>query len=80
MTREEAIRQLKKCKSFHNGSYGEALTIAIKALEQGPILEKIKAEIEKYDNFILCANGQKGIHIDKALEIIDKYKAESEVK
>lgn len=34
MTNEEAIMQLKKCKSFHNGSYGEALNMAIKVLEQ----------------------------------------------
>ena len=33
MTNEEAIKQLKKCKSFHNGSYGTALDLAIKALE-----------------------------------------------
>lgn len=40
--------------------------------------DKIRDEIENYDNFILCANGQKGIHIDAALEIIDKYKEEKE--
>ena len=33
MTNAEAIKQLKKCKSFHNGSYGEAFDMAIKALE-----------------------------------------------
>ena len=42
------------------------------------VLDRIKEEIENYDYFILCANGQKGIHIDDALEIIDKYKVESE--
>lgn len=36
MTNEEAIKQLKKCKSFHNGSYGTAIDLAIKALEQEP--------------------------------------------
>lgn len=36
MTNEEAIKQLKKCKSFHNGSYGTAINLAIKALEQQP--------------------------------------------
>ena len=34
MTREEAIKNLKKLKSFHNGSYGTAIDMAIKALEQ----------------------------------------------
>lgn len=31
---DEAIKNLKKLKSYHNGSYGTALTMAIKALEQ----------------------------------------------
>ena len=33
MTREEAIKQLKKLKSFHNGSYGEALNFAIESIK-----------------------------------------------
>ena len=33
MTNEEAIKSLKKLKSFHNGSYGTAIDLAIKALE-----------------------------------------------
>lgn len=34
MTNEEAIKTLKKLKSFHNGSYGTAIDEAIKAIEQ----------------------------------------------
>jgi len=34
MTKEEAIKNLKKLKSYHNGSYGTAIDMAIKALEQ----------------------------------------------
>lgn len=34
MTNEEAIKSLKKLKSFHNGSYGTAIDLAIKALEE----------------------------------------------
>ena len=34
MTDEEVIKNLKKLKSFHNGSYGTAIDMAIKALEQ----------------------------------------------
>ena len=38
MTREEqTISNLKKLKSFHNGSYGTDIDRAIKALEQEPI-------------------------------------------
>lgn len=36
MTNEEVIKQLKYCKSIHNGSFGPALKIAIKSLEQEP--------------------------------------------
>lgn len=34
MTNEEAISNLKKLRSYHNGSYGTAIDMAIKALEQ----------------------------------------------
>lgn len=36
MTNEEVIEKLKYCKSIHNGSFGPAIKIAIKALEQAP--------------------------------------------
>ena len=41
-------------------------------------IDEIKAEIKDYDYFILCVNGQKGIHIDEALKIIDKHIGEIE--
>ena len=34
MTREEHIEQLKKLRSFHNGSYGRSINKAIEALNQ----------------------------------------------
>ena len=79
MTNEEAISYLEIAvpvkaltkEEFHR--FIEALNMAFKALEQEDILDKIKNDIENYQNFILCANGQKGIHIDEALKIIDKY-------
>ena len=33
-TAKEAIENLKKLKSFHNGSYGSSIRIAIEALEK----------------------------------------------
>lgn len=36
MTKDEAVKQLKHFKSFHNGSYGEPINMAIEALEQQP--------------------------------------------
>lgn len=34
MTNEEAKESLKKLKSFHNGSYGAVIDMAIKAVDQ----------------------------------------------
>mgnify|MGYP007115372865 CR=1 FL=1 len=53
MTLEEAIKSLKKLKSFHNGSYGTAIDEAIKALEQHPCedcisREEVISEIDRY--------------------------------
>ena len=58
MTNEETIKNLKKLKSFHNGSYGTAIDHAIKALEQAPcedcisreVVEKITWEEPSYDD------------------------------
>ena len=84
MTREEAIDLLDNLigmiEDNHNSDYDKALKMAIKSLEQEPILDKIRAEIDKqYDRVhpynISCADG-----LEMALEIIDKYKAESEDK
>ena len=38
---EKAIENLKKLKSFHNGSYGSSIKMAISALEQ----ERVKTEL-----------------------------------
>ena len=77
MTREEAINFLKgyldeevyteKCRNAHE--------MAIKALEQEPILDKIKEEIIQ-----LNQNGVLKIESgnEALFDIIDKYKAESE--
>lgn len=44
MTNEEAIKSLKKLKSFHNGSYGAVIDMAIKVLEQQPCEDCISRE------------------------------------
>ena len=57
----------------------EAYGYVIKALAQEPILDKIRAEIEQE----YLAEGHLSDYwdaIDKCLQIIDKYKAESEDK
>lgn len=85
MTREEAIEILSRPKSM-KGVPAEILTahaMAIKALEQEPVLDKIRAEIVELIDWHDCP-----IEIDggndlwfceacnRAIEIIDKYKAE----
>ena len=70
MTREEAIAFFKDMNECTDGNL-EAVEMAIKALEQEPILDKIRAEI---DNAL--SDGM--IHKKTVLGIIDKYKAESE--
>ena len=54
-----------------------ALDMAIKALEQGPILDKVRAEIADLDDADYDYEGYYKAVTD-ALQIIDKYKAESE--
>ena len=41
-TAKEAIENLKKLKSFHNGSYGSSIRMAIEALEKQVPKEPIK--------------------------------------
>lgn len=82
MTREEAIEVLRA--NYPDACYSllrEAVEMAIKALGQEPILDKIRDEIEqtakdydKYDDY----RRVRGLWT--ALEIIDKYKAGSKPK
>ena len=86
MTREEAIKWLKTFKG-NTGmpELSQAFDVAIKALEQEPIeivLDKIRAEIDPLSDSmdegttvtIYSWYGMKR----KVLNIIDKYKTESE--
>ena len=85
MTREDAINIMKVIVHMLEEKYDterveDAVNMAIKSLEQEPILDKIRAEIdEQYDKVypynISCAEG-----LEMALGIIDKYKSESELK
>lgn len=89
MTREEAINLLdlqlhgtpKQIEQHGSYEHATAIRMAIKALEQEPILGKIRAEIDE-TRFIdkdtrHCKNAlASGLEV--AMKIIDKYKAESE--
>lgn len=72
MTHEEAIAYLKRADVTVGREIktktAEALEMGIKALEQEHILDKIRAEIEQ----------EPYVSKMEVLEIIDKYKTESE--
>ena len=81
MTREEEIHWLEielklwedECKSKH--PIKEALSVAIKTLEQEPILDKIRAElIQSIQNGTLKIESGN----EELFRIIDKYRGESE--
>lgn len=78
--REDAIEFFKKVaeKEVDGAKYSK---LAIKALEQEPVLDKIRAEIERME-YLNIEDGSDGYdhYVDKydVLQIIDKYKAESE--
>lgn len=83
MTKKEAsfILMLAKNQVCDN-ELNEALDMAIKTLNQEPILDKIRAEIEQNAYPIVHGvnNHEKGMTLYGILQIIDKYKAESEDK
>jgi hypothetical protein len=98
MTNEEAINMLKsKMDGNVDTSYEwvETIRLAIKALEQKDVLDKIRAEIldeaeyayadfDRYKEDILCAEPDElpdddfRYGLERAVEIINKYKSESE--
>ena len=82
MTYRDAINNLMKARSI---PYRKATFIKInellKALEQEPILDKIRAEIKKSSHgkwYVGRLDGktEEVLLLDEVLQIIDKYKAE----
>ena len=67
MTREEAIAVLNMVEA-HGSLVIQAKEMAIKALEQEPVLDKIRAEIEQ----------EPYVSKMEVLDIIDEYRAGSE--
>lgn len=92
MTREEAIEFI--AQSVKSDVDMAKVADAIKALEQDPVLDKIRAEIAEYGSicveYKLKLTGRRDQDIEQlvtdvlkqakkqVLDIIDKYKAESE--
>ena len=85
MTREQARREIDSLDFYlqnHTDDYSEeshtAMMMAIKALEQEPVLDKIRAEIKQLPYQRIFGNVSSYSLLDTVVEIIDKYKAESE--
>lgn len=88
MTREEKEKLIQHLR--YNMEIGADYLITdedaveiIKALEQEPVIDKIRAEIEEQVLESLSDGGDDWFAAEKVnecLEIIDKYKAESEVE
>ena len=83
MTREEMLNHLEtmSCYPEYPGDR-EALDMAIQALDQESILDKIRAEIMDTGAYEQETNGQTEFleGINYCLNVIDKYKTESEKK
>lgn len=90
MTKEDAIELVKSAFDIWEDKYSvgndmnrehKARDMAIKALEQEPILDKIRAEIMKLQTYKMFV-GENTVYVerDDVLQIIDKYKEESEVQ
>lgn len=82
MTREEAIKRVKRYLTdcLPIVYYGEVEEI-IEALEQEPVLDKIRTEIEQlslHKAQFLTNDNKVCIDSQEVLNIIDKYKEESE--
>ena len=90
MTREEAIKVIRKMLAYTDLSVRanltsdmvEACRLAIKALEQEPILDKIRAEIERQEKWLMDA-GYNAYNVDIAFSsiklVVNKYKTELEI-
>lgn len=78
MTREEAIDRLKEARAGHKEFLSiETLNKAIKALEHEPILDKVRAEIDRQEKWLMIT-GYNAYNVDIAFGSIKSALAESE--
>jgi hypothetical protein len=90
MTREEAIfceksyigeTDCRDCNYYGTNTCKskEAHKMAVKALEQESVLDKVRAEIENLEEGISSdLNDRPLVYKDEVLQIIDKYRTETE--
>lgn len=77
MTIEEHIAQLKKLKSFHNGSYGASINFAIDSMRK---CQRIAKAIDKVEEYIcdVETNTVKAQGMAQALDIFEQALGEVE--
>lgn len=85
MTEEEAIKILEEIidegwliSDFDKCTAIDACEMAIKALRQELVLDKIRAEIEEHAKINQHLNTDRARALCWCLDVIDRYKAESE--
>lgn len=79
MTNEECRTALKRIAGYMCARKDfEALTYAMNVLEQEPIIDKIRDEIDLEKRIQVKHYTNTDAVIDAVLEVIDKYKAETE--
>ncbi len=76
MTKEQAINYLRS-----SGFSSEQIKEIVKALEQEPILDKIRAEIEEFEEEVFYRTKDYSDYaaVRHCLDIIDKYKESEEI-
>lgn len=91
-TREEAIAYGKEQLDVFGGEHAEFIRLAIKALEQEPVLDKVRNEIAECGSiwvaYAITGHSDRDIENliegvlkqakEQVLNIIDKYRTESE--
>jgi hypothetical protein len=85
MTKEEAIIHIgtlrtvtKDIPKYSGKAIDEAVDMAIKALRQEDILDKIRTEMEEHAYLVSHTAYTIGLPLFSILKIIDKYKMKSE--
>ena len=73
MTIYEHIAQLKKLKSFHNGSYGASINFAIETMRKFQKLKELDEALRRDLDLELTVETIPKDQINKAIEKIEQY-------
>ena len=76
MTKEQVVEEVKNYEKYPNGLSKECRDYIIKSLEQEPVIDKIHDEVSHL--VFRPYEGRNTLDRKDVLQIIDKYKSESE--